>query len=132
MHRLKEFNEREFEKAVVVIVDVWYFESEELIPYLHPRMLLILKSKSSKKSKEGKKKNKKKKKNSSEEESEEEIITKKQKKGKGKKKWQNTSESDNESKQITIYKVLLWFICSPSILQSNCSYISINKSKFKV
>ena len=48
-YRLKEFKEREFKQAIVVIVDVWLFKNEELVPYIHPRMLLILESKSSKK-----------------------------------------------------------------------------------
>ena len=98
---MKEFNERDFEKAIVVIVDVWYFESEELVPYLHPRMLLILESKSLKQSKASKRESKYKN-SSDDDESEEEKVNKKNKKGQ--EKMNNfTSESDSDSKLITIF-----------------------------
>ena len=69
-YRLDKLIEREFKKAIIIIADVWFFKNEELIPYIHPKFLLILGSKSSKKSEEEKKNE------SSEEDSEEEIDTK--------------------------------------------------------
>ena len=94
---MKEFNAKEFEQAIVVIVDVWYFESEVLMPYLHPRLLLILESKSSKQSKGDKKK-----KDESSDEESEDADNKKNKKAKGKKNQKDDSDSDGDSKQIAI------------------------------
>ena len=41
-YRLNKLDEREFKQAIIIIADVWFFKNEELIPYIHPKMLLII------------------------------------------------------------------------------------------
>ena len=99
---MKEFKCQKVKQAVAVVVDFCCLGSCVLMPYIHPRILLTLKS--IKELKEDKKKKKKKKGSSEDEESD----TKKNKKAKGTKNKKDDSDSESDSKQIAVVKIFVF------------------------